>query len=455
VLKAVLPVLIGCFTAGLLQAAEKPNIVFIMADDLGYGDLGCYGQTLIRTPNIDRLAAEGIRFTQAYAGSTVCAPSRCCLMTGMHNGHGRIRDNLPHGVFLRNEDVTVAEVLKQAGYRTGGVGKWSLGDAGTAGRATNQGFDRWFGYLNQDDAHFFYPPFLDDNEGRLELPDNPRTRAHYSHDLFTNRALAFIRDATENGRADSAPFFLYAAYTVPHYASPREDPTEYSINSDEPYQSEDWDPRSKKYAAMVTRLDRDVGRIVALIDALGLTEKTLIVVTSDNGAYGPAPAMFKSGGPLRGVKRDLYEGGIRVPFIACWPQRIPAGKTSDEMIAFWDILPTFAELAGVKPPAGLDGKSAVDALLGRPRGASHDYLYWDYGHTRGKYLQAVRMGRWKGVRNGADRPIELYDLISDIGEKHDVAGEQASVVSKIDEIMKKAMIPSQDYPIAPPAGTGK
>lgn len=437
-------------SASPLRAAERPNIVFLLADDLGYGDLGCYGQKLIRTPNIDRLAAEGLRFTQAYAGSTVCAPSRCCLMTGLHNGHGRIRDNLPHGVFLRDEDVTVAEVLQQAGYRTGGVGKWSLGNAGTAGRATKQGFDTWFGYLNQDDAHFYYPPSLDDDEGRLELPENPRTKAHYSHDLLTDRALQFIRRAGEQSKTDSRPFLFYGAFTLPHYASPKEDPTEYSINSDEPYRGQPWDQRAKNYAAMITRLDRDVGRIVALIDELGLKEKTLIILTSDNGAYDPAPAIFQSAGPLRGFKRDMYEGGIRVPFIARWPGKVPAGKTSDALLAFWDMLPTFAELAGAKPPPGIDGKPAVDALLGGQRASPHEYLYWDYGHTRGRFLQGVRLGVWKGVRNGADRPIELYNLADDVRESRDLAGSHPETVERIEQLMRKAMVPSPDYPIPPP-----
>jgi len=431
--------------------AERPNIVFIMADDLGYADLGCYGQQLIQTPNIDKLAMEGIRFRQAYAGSTVCAPSRCCLMTGLHNGHGRVRDNLPHGVFLKPSDITVARVLKNAGYRTGGVGKWSLGNAGTDGRATRQGFDTWFGYLNQDDAHFYYPPFLDDDEGRLVLPDNPRTKKQYSHDLLTERALKFIRDSHQPDSKSPAPFFLYAAYTVPHYASPKEDETEYSTPSDEPYRAKDWDQRSKNYAAMIARLDKDVGRLVSVIDELGLKEKTLIIFTSDNGTYGPAPERFKSPGPFRGFKRDMYEGGIRVPLIARWPGKVPANRTSDEMIAFWDMLPTFAELANVTAPGNLDGRSFTDALFGKPQQSPHSFLYWDYGHTRGMFLQAVRMGDWKGIRNGQGTKLELYNLVTDISESNNVSDRHPEIVKKIEQILAEQMVQSPDYPIAPPS----
>lgn len=436
-------------------ASARPNIVLILADDLGYGDLGCYGQRLIRTPNIDRLAAEGLRFTQAYAGSTVCAPSRCSLMTGKHNGHNRVRDNLPHGVFLRDEDVTLAEVLRAAGYRTGGIGKWSLGDAGTPGRATKQGFDMWLGYLNQDDAHFYYPPQLDDGEGTLSLPGN-RTgnpakegKKEFSPDLLTARALEFIRESKDR------PFFLYAAYTPPHFSHKSEDPTQYPVPTDEPYGSEAWDQRSKNYAALVTRLDRDVGRIVGLIDELGLQENTLILFTSDNGAYVPTPPgpdIFQSSGPLRGHKRDLYEGGIRVPLIARWPGHVPAGRTSAEIIPFWDLLPTLAELAETQPPPGIDGRLAADALRGGKRGMPPEYLYWDYGHTREKYAQAVRLGNWKGVRTSAGSPLELYDLAADPGETQNVAIRHPEVVAKIEEIMKSAVVPSPDY--APIVKTG-
>ena len=435
------------FTTVLLAVAavhadDRTNIVFIMADDLGYGDVGCYGQQRIRTPHIDRLAEEGIRFTQAYAGSSVCAPTRGILMTGLHGGHAPVRDNIPHyDAYLEESDITIAEILKGAGYRTGGVGKWSLGDAGTAGRPTRQGFDSWLGYYNQDHAHYYYTEYLDDGEARLKLSGNTESREHYSHDLLTRRALDFIR-ASKND-----PFFFYGAYTLPHFSATREDPTRLPVPSDKPYGSKDWTQKEKNYAAMVSLLDRDVGRIVALIDELGLTQKTLIVFTSDNGPWGQAPKTFQSGGPLRGVKRDLYEGGIRVPFIARWPGQIPAARTSEEIIAFWDLLPTFAELAGVVAPANTDGVSIVDALRGGKIPQPHEYFYWDYGHCRKQYDQAVRLGNWKALRLGRESAIQLYDLSRDIGETTDVSQEHPEIVRKVEEILATAATPSARYPV--------
>jgi arylsulfatase A-like enzyme len=337
--------------------------------------------------------------------------------------------------------VTVAEVLQKAGYRCGGIGKWSLGDAGTVGRATNQGFDTWFGYLNQDHAHHYYAEYLDDGEGRLELKGNSKTHQYYSHDLMTERALQFIRESK------GEPFFLYGAYTVPHFGNPAEDPTQLPTPSDAPYSDKNWDQKAKNYAAMITRLDSDVGRIVNLIEQLGLTKQTLILFTSDHGPWRGMPVLFNSSGPLRGHKRQVYEGGIRVPFIARWPGRVPAGMVSDEVIAFWDMLPTFAELAGVKPPEGIDGISVVNALLGKKLKNSHDYLYWDYGHNREKYHQAVRMGNWKGVRHGRSELIELYDLTTDLGEANDLAAEHPAIVKQIGRLMQTAVIPNDRYEV--------
>ena len=420
-----------------------PNIVFIMADDLGYGDLGCYGQKLIRTPNIDRLAAEGIRFAQAYAGGPVCASSRAVLMTGRHNGHAPARDNIPHyASYLRADDVTIAEVLKQAGYRCGGVGKWSLGDAGTVGRATNQGFDTWFGYLNQDHAHYYFPQYLDDDEGRLELAENHQRRKTYSHNLLTERALKFIREAKRD-----EPFFLYAAYTLPHFSSHSEDEHGLAVPSTASYSKRQWDDRSKKYAAMIHMLDRDVGRIVDLIDQSGLREHTLVVFTSDNGGHANVPARFHTSGPLRGFKRDLTEGGIRVPLIARWPKTIPANRTSEAVIAFQDMLPTFADLAGVAPPEAIDGRSVVRELKGHKPSRRPGYLYWDYGHCRRRYDQAVRWENWKGIRLGRGGEIRLYNLSQDIGEEHNVASRHPDVVQRIADIMASAPSPSDQYPI--------
>lgn len=422
--------------------APRPNIIFIMADDLGYGDLGCYGQQLIRTPNMDRLALEGIRFTQAYAGGPVCTPSRSVLMTGLHNGHTPARDNIPHyHTYLKDEDVTTAEVLKKAGYLCGGFGKWSLGDAGTVGRATNQGFDTWFGYLNQDHAHYYYTEYLDDNEGRLELPGNTESQKVYSHNLIAERALQFI----EESRGE--PFFLYAAFTLPHFSATSEDGDRFAVPSTEPYSNKPWNDQSKKYASMVHMLDRDVGRILDLIDSLGLTEDTLIIFSSDNGGHDVIWDKFDTNGPLRGHKRDLTEGGIRVPFIARWPEKITPGTTSEEIIAFQDMMPTFAELAGVNSPEDIDGISVVPALFGRKLPHPHKYLYWDYGHCRDRYDQAVRLGKWKGIREGQGNPIQLYDLSQDIGEEHDLARSHPDIVSQIQQIMEEAVVPSPRYPI--------
>lgn len=437
----------GLFAAGDLEGAgtpsgSRPNIVFLMADDLGYGDMGCYGQQLMRTPRLDRLASEGLRFTQAYAGGPVCTPSRCVLMTGMHTGHAAARDNIPHyPTYLHEEDVTVAEVLNQAGYRCGGVGKWSLGDAGTVGRATNQGFDTWFGYLNQDHAHYYYPEYLDDDEGRLEIPGNSETREHYSHDLMMERALRFIRQSSDQ------PFFFYGAFTLPHFSSREEDPDGLTVPAEDLVTDMDWDRRSRKYAAMVEMLDRDVGRIVDLIDELGLQRDTLIIFTSDNGGHRSIWDEFDTNGPFRGYKRCLSEGGIRVPFIARWTGVIPAGQVSDEIIGFQDMLPTFAALGGAEIPVGIDGVSAVDALLGGKMSNSREFLYWDYGHCRDRYDQAVRMGRWKGIREGEGSPIQLFDLEADPGERNDIADLHPMVISRIEAIMKKEAVPSNRYPV--------
>ena len=466
--------LVAALACGLLPASGgagdasgrpglRPNVVFILADDLGYGDLGSYGQRKIQTPHLDQLAAEGLRFTQVYAGSTVCAPSRSSLMTGMHNGHNRVRDNLPHGVWLRPDDLTVAEVLKQAGYRTGGIGKWSLGNPGSWGIPLYQGFDHWYGHLNQDQAHFYYPDYLWDDDtvsllqevvmvgevGKMRGNRGGRN-ALYTHDLFTERALAFVEDNRDR------PFFLYLSYTLPHFSDyPRDSPEHYIVPSDAPYSSRDWPQIAKNYAAMITRLDRDVGHLVTRLGELGLDQSTLVVFTSDNGPYQGVPTpieFFDSNGPLRGGKRDVYEGGIRVPFIARWPGKVPAGRVSDQVFAFWDILPTLAELAGLPPPEGIDGISMLPALLGQPQ-EGHEFLYWDYGHVRRTFKQAVRMGEWKGVRNGVRAPLELYDLRDDIGEARDVASAHPEVVQRIEELMEAARTDVPEYPIREQAET--
>jgi arylsulfatase A-like enzyme len=435
--------------AATFSAQTRPNIIFIQADDLGYGDLSCYGQRKFRTPNIDRLAAEGMRFTQYYAGSTVCAPSRSALMTGQHTGHTRIRGNARHP--LLPEDVTVAEALKSAAYKTALIGKWGLGEAGTTGVPNRQGFDYFFGYLNQRHAHNYYPTFLWRNEKRIDLrnlvPDEDAegsgvstNRVDYAHDLMAEEALKFIEG---NG---GGPFFIYLAFTIPHANNEAKNKGMEVPDLGE-FASEDWPDQEKAKAAMITRLDRDVGRLMALLKKLGIDDNTLVFFTSDNGPHregGADPDFFDSNGPLRGIKRDLYEGGIRVPMIARWPKRIKAGAKSDQVWAHWDLLPTLAEVAGVKPPADIDGVSMFNALRGR-RQRDHEFLYWEF-HERG-FSQAARMGDWKAVRKSPDSPLELYDLKNDLGEQNDCAAKHPEIVKKIEDYLKTARTESELWPI--------
>jgi arylsulfatase A-like enzyme len=433
--------------------AARPNIIFILADDLGYGDLGCYGQKQIQTPQLDQLAKEGVRFTQCYAGSTVCAPSRCCLMTGRHTGHARVRGNAL--VPLRPEDVTVAEVLKAAGYATGLVGKWGLGEAKSTGVPNTKGFDSFFGYLNQVHAHNYYPDFLWKDQEKFPLAGNvvekgvAVKRALYSHDLFTTEALGFVEKHKDR------PFFLYLAYTIPH-ANNEAGKNGMEVPDDAPYTNKDWPQAQKNHAAMITRLDRDVGRLLKRLKELGLDEKTIVFFSSDNGPHkegGADPKFFTSSGPLRGYKRDMTEGGIRVPMIVRWPGHVPAGGVSDQVWAFWDFLPTAAELAGSKPPKDIDGLSMVPAILGEKaagrKQANHDFLYWEF-HERG-FDQALRMGDWKYIRRpyAKERPPELYNLKEDLGEAKNIADQHADVVAKIEAYLKEARTESKEWPVPP------
>ena len=433
------------------KGGKKPNIIFVMADDLGYGDLGCYGQTMFHTPHFDQMAAEGMRFTDYYAGSTVCAPSRSCLLTGTHTGHTRIRGNSSKvtgdRVPLLPEDLTVAEVLKQAGYTTGIIGKWGLGEAGTTGIPNRQGFDYWYGYLNQRRAHNYYPDYLWKNEEEVILEGNvveanvAIQRAHYSHDLFTQEAQGFI-DRNRNN-----PFFLYLAYTIPH-ANNQAGEEGMEVPSDAPYTEKDWPQPQKNIAAMIYRLDQDMGKIFAQLKTLGLDKDTIVFFTSDNGPHregGNDPEFFNSNGPLRGIKRDLYEGGIRVPMIVRWPGRIKAGTTSSLPWAHYDFLPTAAAIAGVEVPAPVDGISVLPTLQGRAQ-QDRDYLYWEFEESRG-FNQAVRTGDWKGVRRNLDAPTELYNLREDLGEERNVAAGHPDIVARVEEIFTSARTESEHWPM--------
>jgi arylsulfatase A-like enzyme len=428
-----------------------PNIIMILADDLGYGDLGSYGQKMIRTPNLDIMAKEGVRFTNFYAASPVCAPSRCSLMTGLHQGHAYIRGNstlvpvagqsgqAARRLSIRSQDVTVAEVLKAAGYATGLIGKWGLGEPETSGVPNRKGFDYFFGYLNQNHAHNYYPDYLWRNQERVTLE-----KGTYSHDLFTREALEFIRRNRER------PFFLYLAYTIPHANNElgRATGNGMEVPDDAPYSAEHWPPQQKNYAAMIARMDVDVGKVLALLKELDIDNRTVVFFSSDNGPQGADeggfnPDFFASHGVFRGIKRDLYEGGIRVPMIARWPGTIRPERVSHQVWASCDFMPTAAALAGAKPPPGIDGRSMLPTLLAR-RQKRPEYLYWEF--HEGGFAQAVLLGRWKAIRSGPNKPVELYDLQTDIRETRDLAARRSEIVRRVQGIMKGAHTESEFWP---------
>jgi arylsulfatase A-like enzyme len=425
---------------------SRPNIIFIMADDLGYGDLGCYGQERIKTPNIDKLASEGMRFTQAYSGGSVCAPARSSLLTGMHNGNNRIRDNIPHGTFLQPDDFTIAELLKKAGYYTGGIGKYSLGNPGSWGVPNYQGFDYFYGQLNQEHAHFYYPQHIWENEREILLNKNrPGGVKEYIHDTYTDKAITYIQENSQR------PFFLYLAYTIPHFSEyPRGTAEWFTVPSDEPYTDENWPQIGKNYAAMITRMDKDIGRLMELLKTLNIENNTLIIFTSDNGPHQYVLSemeFFNSNGPLRGGKGENYEGGIRIPLIARWKHVIPEGTVNDKIIAFWDMLPTFADIIDYPGKIETDGISVWPALKGE-QGDEHEYLYWDYGHVRSTFSQALRLGKYKLLSFLTDDNIkyELYDLEQDPGETKNLVSKYPDVVSRMKQIMNEAYTYSDDYP---------
>ena len=461
----------------------KPNIIFILADDLGYGELGCYGQRKIRTPHIDRLAAEGMRFTQHYSGSPVCAPSRCTLLTGKHTGHAYIRDNdemgergdVWHDLSLEGQRPllpgisTIGTVLKEAGYRTGAVGKWGLGGPGTSGHPNRQGFDFWYGYLCQRIAHNYYPPYLWRNDSKEILEGNEYFFPHqrfpedkdpsdcsaylsysgniYASDRITEEALNFIKNQSAH------PFFLYLAFTVPHAALqvPEDSLREYAGAFPEtPYLGDKGylphpTPRAA-YAAMVSRMDEGIGRVMALLRSLGIDRDTLVMFSSDNGPTyngGTDSEFFQSAGPLRGLKGSLYEGGIRVPLIARWPERIEPGTTTGHISAFWDLLPTITDLSGLETPAESDGISFLPTLLSwEGKQKEHEYLYWEY---QGK--QALRLRQWKAIRSVEEQAWELYDLDRDVGERINLATANPDLIRDIEKAMATARSESELFPL--------
>ncbi len=419
---------------------SKPNIIFIMADDLGYADLGCYGQKHIRTPHLDQMAEESMRFTNCYTGAPVCAPSRCVLMTGMHLGHATVRGNKgtntpPHDgqkgrIPLKATDVTVASVLKKAGYATGITGKWGLGEPGSTGLPNDHGFDEWLGYLNQDHAPDYFTEFLWRNKDKMPLEGNRNNRQEqYSHDVMTEFAMDFIRENR------GGPFFLYVPYCIPHAL--------YQIPSVAPYENEPWEDEAKVHAAMITRMDRDVGRILTLLKELDIDGDTIVFFCSDNGSARGWSGVFDSCGPLREKKGSLYDGGIRTPMLVRWPGNTPEGSVSDVPWYFADVLPTLAELAGTTPPEGIDGVSVAQTLLGREQSLDR-FLYWEKVKS-GVLSQAVRWGQWKALRRSR-RPLELYDVTRDIGETQNVAAENSDVTERIRKFLRNVRTETRHWP---------
>jgi arylsulfatase A-like enzyme len=435
------------FPAAAGAAPARPNLVFVLSDDLAMGDLGCYGQKLIRTPNLDRMAREGTRYTQAYCGTSVCAPSRASLMTGLHTGHSPIRANweiaagegqqpLPAGT------ATVAGILRGAGYATACMGKWGMGMFDTTGSPLQKGMDHFYGYNCQRHAHSYFPTYLYNDDRRFELPgnDGKGVGKTYAQELIQKEVERWVREQA----GKKQPFFLFYAITLPHGRHEIDDLGEYAKT--------DWTPQQKAYAAQVTRLDADVGRLLGLLKELGIDGQTLVMVAGDNGSsFGPESEMGRRfdqsmGGALRGFKRGLYEGALRQAALARWPGVVPAGRVSDEPWAFWDYLPTAVELAGARLPDGFkpDGQSLVSFLRGGPA-PKRDYFYWEL--HEGPSIQAVRFGNWKAVRNGPAKPIELYDLAQDAAEKRNVAGGNPELVAKARSLLAEAHVDIPEWPM--------
>lgn len=446
----------------LAQKPVRPNIILILADDLGYADVGCYGQQKVATPNIDKLAKQGLKFNQFYAGSTVCAPSRASLMTGLHTGHGSVRGNKrmkPEGQFpLPDSTVTITSLLQKQGYRTGAFGKWGLGFIGTSGDPHKKGIDEFYGYNCQTLAHNYYPDHLWKNYQRIDFPENKKSNTVYSADLIHNEALSFIRAQKQN-----RPFFLYLPYTLPHadVIVPHDSIYNYYVKKfgeralESKMVTNDGDEHAFEpyphaaFAAMVARLDKYVGDVLETLNKKGLAENTLILFSSDNGPHkehGGDPDFFNSNGIYRGIKRDLYEGGIRVPLIAYWKGKIMPG-TSDHVAAQWDLFPTFQQLAGIPVSKNIDGISMLPALLQNKQQRRHKYLYWELHEGGGK--QAVRFGDWKGVKlTVSGSPIgllELYNLKTDPSEKENVALNNPAIVKRIEAMMKEAHVTNPDW----------
>lgn len=461
----------SCQKQSQTEKPQKPNIVYILADDLGYGDLSCYGQTRFQTPNIDKMAQEGMLFTQHYAGSTVCAPSRSSLMTGQTTGHTPIRGNKewqPEGQWpIPDSTFTIAEMLKNAGYVTGGFGKWGLGYPGSEGDANMQGFDEFYGYNCQRMAHNYYPSHLWHNQKKIIFKKNTGPNlVEYAADSIHQHALQFIEENKDR------PFFLYYPSTIPHaeLLLPEKYMKKYEGNflPEKSFKgAEPGDPGFRNsfygtqpqghaaFAAMVSLLDSQVGEVLAKLKELGLDDNTLVIFSSDNGPHlegGADPDYFNSNGPLKGYKRDVYEGGIREPMIAWWPGKIKPGTKSEHISAFWDVMPTVAELAGIEAPKNIDGISFLPTLLSSNGQKEHDYLYWEFHEKGGR--KALRKGNWKLVQNNVldaqKKTTELFDLKTDIGEENNVAEKHPEIVKEMLELMKSARTESDVFTFQSP-----
>lgn len=450
VLRRIFVSFLYLLVAGALAAeTKKPNIIFILSDDLAMGDVVAYGQKLIQTPHLDQLGREGTRYLQAYTGTSVCAPARTSLMTGLHMGHSPIRANReiqPEGQMpMPEKTVTVAQLLKTQGYATAAIGKWGMGMFDTTGSPLKKGFDHFFGYNCQRHAHSYFPTYLYNDDRRFDLPgnDGQKVGQTYAQNLIADETLKWIRSVKDRS------FFLFYAITLPHG---RHEIDDLGIYKDKP-----WTPTQKAYAAQVTRLDRDVGRVVALIKELGLDKNTLVMFSGDNGSSfaenSEIGKLFDQamGGQLRGFKRTLYEGGLRNASFAWWPGVVPAGRVADEPWAFWDFLPTVAELTGAQLPADFkpDGRSIVSFLKGGPA-PKRDYFYWELHELGTGSIQAVRFDQWKAVRNGPSRPIEIYDLKSDRAESKNLAADRPELVARAESLMTSARVDDPNWPMKEP-----
>lgn len=433
------------------QSAQRPNIILILADDMGWGDVGFNGQQKIKTPHLDKLAAEGMRFTRFYAGSAVCAPSRAALLTGVNTAHGHIRELSAwtasgNPIDLKDEEITIAEELKRAGYATAIIGKWGMEEGAGTGMANKQGFDYFYGYKTHTEAHHYYPPYLWENGNKIELKNNitSEKKGEYSNDDFTNKALRFISDNKDN------PFFLYLPYTIPH--------NEITVPQDSKKQYENlgWEKREMKpghyyhdpegntaYAGMISRLDDYVGKIVQKLSQLKIDNNTVIIFTSDNGP-GYDNGFFNSNGPFRGRKLQLYEGGILVPFAIKWPAIIKSGTVTDDPFYFCDMLPTFCEMAGLSPTDKIDGISFLPTLK-QQKQAPHPFFYWEINESQGP-IQAIRMGDWKGIKF-YEKPFELYNVKTDSSETMNLASQHPSIVSKIEQLMVETRTENPEFPL--------